>query len=432
MVAGVALGCTPTGHDVSSTTDADTAIASWKSSEQSYCGTVVIEVPPEPGRRAPIAVVLDSNAIWHQWWLTGDSWENLRRLVEQDRIVFYVSEVVVQEVARGRRHDANDLVRDLDQINLNRIERLLKLGLPAKRKDLASKVQELVADYDTELRVRLNELGAVIIPVPSVSHQVVLTRALEKRRPFDAEGRDGYRDVLIWHSLLDVAELDYGGIVFVTNNTSDFCTGKPPALLPTLADELGKTSPETKVLLATTVAEVGTRVEEVERLLGLEVVTFKRPGDDVIRAALAECIDVIVAGTPPPTPGRWGKDLKDGWPFHSILEEDPIDAVSIDLDLDTLKVVPDGDSWEEFTATVLAEVTLDGFAFKADYYVEDQVRLDVQDADWNNHYMHVWEYHDADLTFRLTLNEDGTSVEECWLEEAVERLHPDDHHVGDE
>lgn len=172
---------------------------------------MVVEFPPEPGRRAPIAVVLDSNAMWHQWWLSGGSWENLRSLVEHGRIVFYVPEVVVQEVARGRRHDANDLVRDLDQVNLSRIERLLKLGLPTKRKDLASKVQELVADYDSELRVRLEELEAVIIPVPSVSHQVVLTRALEKRRPFDAKGRDGYRDALIWHSLLDVVELGHEG-----------------------------------------------------------------------------------------------------------------------------------------------------------------------------------------------------------------------------
>jgi len=202
-------------------------------------------------------------------------------------------------------------------------------------------------------------------------------------------------------------------------------------LLPALTDELGEASPETMVLLATTVAEVGARVEEVERRLGLEVVTFKRPRDDDIRGALSNCIDVIVAGVQPPTPGRWGEDLQDGWQFHSILEEDPIDVLSIDIFPDTPECVPDGGSWEKFTATVRAEVTLDGFAFKADVYVENRVRLDVQDADWNNHYMHVWEYHDADLTFRLTLDEDGTAVEECWLEKAVERLHPDDHHAGD-
>lgn len=389
--------------------------------EQGYGDAVVNEVPTEPGQPAPIAVVIDSNIMWHQWWLTGASWEKMRDLVDQDRIVLYVPEVVVQEVARGRRHDANELIEELNQVNLSRIERLLNLELPTNKTDLASKVHTLVANYDTELRARLLELGAEIIPVPSVSQQVILTRALENRRPFDADGRNGYRDVLIWHSLLDIAKLSYDGIVFASNNTSDFCTGKPSVLLPVLADELANVSPRTKVLLAASVKEIGTRVEEMERLIEPEPVTFARPDDDHIQAALIVCVDVIVAGAKPPTPGRWGEDLDEGWPFHSILEEDPVDAVSIDLDSNTLSCAPGGDDWEEFIATVRAEVTLGGFAFKADYYVEDRVRLSVQDSDWNKHYMHVQEYHDADLTFRLTLNKDG-EIEECWLTGAEEKL----------
>lgn len=173
--------------------------------------------------------------------------------------------------------------------------------------------------------------------------------------------------------------------MFVTNNTSDFCTGKASALLPALADELGDASPGMVALIAIVVAEIGARVEEIERLLGPKVATFTRPRDDDIRAALSGCIDVIVAGSQLPTPGHWGEDLHDGWPFRSILEEDPIDVLSIDLYPNTLDCILDGDSWKEFTATVRAEVALDGFAFKADYYVEDRVRLDVQDAEWNDH-----------------------------------------------
>lgn len=385
---------------------------------------MVVEFSPRRGHRAPVTVLLDSNAIWNQWWLTGKSWEYLRSLVEERRIDLFVPEVVVQEVVRGRHHDANELIVALDKINLSRIERLLRLGLPTKREHLASKVQELVADYDTELRARLDELRAVVFPIPSVSHQTVLTRALESRRPFDTKGRDGYRDVLIWHSLLEVSELGYRGIVFVTNNTSDFCTGKPPNLLPALTDELCDTCPDMTVLIATTVAEVRARVEELERCLGLEVATFKRPKDEEIRTALSVCIDFVVAGGQPPTPGRWGEDLQDGWPFRSILEEDPVDVASIDVYPGSLECAPDGDSWVEFTATVRAEVALDGFAFKADVYGEDRISLEVQDADWNDNYMHVWEYHEADLTFRLTLNEKG-AVEECWLESAVGRLRPE-------
>ncbi|WP_197523439.1 PIN domain-containing protein [Actinokineospora pegani] len=392
---------------------------------------MIDQIPSAPAHHASVAVVVDSNAMWNQWGLTGKSWERLRTLVEQGRISFCVPDVVVQEVARGRRHDANDLVSELDAVGLHRIERLMKLGLPMTRTDLTSQVHSLVENYETELRARLDELRAVIIPVPSVDHQVILDRALQRRRPFDAEGRNGYRDVLIWHSLLDVVERGHDGVVFVTNNTKDFCTGKPPSLLPALVAELAEVSPGVKLVVATTIAHANAGIEEVERALGLEHPAFARPKDEDIKAALDLCVDVEVAGVIPPTSGRWGAELDNGWEFRSIIEDDPVEAVSIDFDLATLVCAPDGENWKEFTATVEGTVTLDGFAFKSDYYGEDRISLDVLDSDWNNHYMHVNEYHDATLTFRLTLDEKGSAIGECWLEHAVETISPDEDQPGE-
>jgi hypothetical protein len=97
-------------------------------------------------------------------------------------------------------------------------------------------------------------------------------------------------------------------------------------------------------------------------------------------------------------------------------------VVSIDLDDTTLVCLPASEDWAEFTATVQAGVTLDGFAYKADVYIEEDINVAVQDSDWNEHYMHVWEYHNAELTFRLTLDDNGTTIAECWLEKAKERL----------
>ena len=91
---------------------------------------MVADVPASADPHASVAVVLDANAMWNQWWLSGASWDELRDLVEQERIALYVPEVVVQEVVRGRHHDAHDLVRQLTEIKLARIERLLSLGLP--------------------------------------------------------------------------------------------------------------------------------------------------------------------------------------------------------------------------------------------------------------------------------------------------------------
>lgn len=398
-----------------------------------YPGPIVADAHASADSSVSVAVVLDANVMWNQWWLTGASWEELRGLVDQQRIALYVPEVVVQEVARGRRHDAHDLVRQLAEIKLARIERLLELGLPTDRRELTRHVQELVADYETELRTRLGELRAVITPIPAVSHQEVLTRAMERRRPFDAEGRNGYRDALIWHSLLDIVKRGYAGIVFVTNNTTDFCTGKPPALLPALADELAKVSPQTVAVVATKVAEIGSRVAEVESRIepetdAEEMPKFERPSDVDIWVALSDCVEVIVAGVEPPTSGRWGMDLTDGWQFGSILEKEPVDVVSIDLDDATLICAQDGEDWAEFTAKIQAEVTLDGFAYKADVYIEDRVTVEVQDWDWNDHYMNVYEYHNAELTFRLALNDEGIAIEECWLEEAEEKFNVSESH----
>lgn len=400
--------------------------------------------------RAPIAVVLDSNPMWRQWRLAGRSWEYVREQVEKQRIAFYVPEVVVQEVVRGHRTDANELVRGLDDLNLPRINRLLQLNLPNDRRELENLVEDVVADYDTELRDRLKALGAEIIQVPTTSHQEILTRAMLRRPPFDKDGRDGYRDALIWYSLLDVAKRDHAGVVFVTNNTSDFCMGKsrkgkPPVLHPELVKDLAEVSATAVAVLATNVNEIGARVDEVECRIaqttaGDEVATdgrqpgqgaqlstkeglpaFKKPGDDDVQAALVRCIDTIVAGVDAPNPGWWGSDLEDGWQFRSILEDEQLRVVSIDPEWWTLEFTTEGTDWAEFTATVDAVVTMDGFAFKADVYVEDQISFDIQDSDWNDHYMHVLEYHEARLEFRLLLNDNGAAIQECWLEDAMEK-----------
>lgn len=377
----------------------------------------------EMGVHVPIAVVVDSNAIWNRWWLDDKSWEALKNLGEQGRIALHVPEVVVQEVVRGRRHDANELVSELAKLRLPRIERLLQLGLPTDRRDLTAQVQERVRHYDTELRSRLGELGAVIVPIPGVSHRDVLTRALEGRRPFDGKGRNGYRDVLIWHSVLDVAANSYPGVVFVTDNTRDFCASKSSSLLPDLLAEIVEISPHTVAVVASTVAEVGARVDELELQFAPvkhgevaddeEPILFKPPGNEDIRDALNHCGDVIAAGVTPRTPGRWGADLADGWDFSTVLEEDPREVASIDFDFVTLACEPSSGDWAEFTATVEAEVTLDGFAYKSDIYGDEPI--EIQDADWNDHYMHVLEHHSAELTFQLVLGTDGITIEECWL-----------------
>jgi len=64
-----------------------------------------------------------------------------------------------------------------------------------------------------------------VLPYPQVSHETVTRRALARRKPFTGtkRGTVGYRDSLIWESVVGLAEKgDEEPIAFVTSNTADF------------------------------------------------------------------------------------------------------------------------------------------------------------------------------------------------------------------
>lgn len=58
---------------------------------------------------------------------------------------------------------------------------------------------------------------------PNISHKEVVQRALERKKPFKSDGKDGYRDYLIWVTFLGVvSHYSMEDACFVTLNTRDF------------------------------------------------------------------------------------------------------------------------------------------------------------------------------------------------------------------
>ena len=82
----------------------------------------------------------------------------------------------------------------------------------------------------------IDECGGEVAPYPSVSHADVVERALRRRRPFSAAG-DGYRDCLVWHTVLEGLREDDEEMAFISENTSDFAT-RSGTLHPDLIAEL--------------------------------------------------------------------------------------------------------------------------------------------------------------------------------------------------
>ncbi|MDA0302641.1 MAG: hypothetical protein O2822_08950 [Chloroflexi bacterium] len=78
-----------------------------------------------------------------------------------------------------------------------------------------------------------------VLPIPEVSHEVVIDRMHRGSKPFGRGGEQrekGYRDFLIWQSVLELKPSASGALALVTGNTKDFA-GANGELDRDLADE---------------------------------------------------------------------------------------------------------------------------------------------------------------------------------------------------
>lgn len=96
-----------------------------------------------------------------------------------------------------------------------------------------------VATYDSFLRETLSEASAHIPELPSVPHDLLVHKALQRRPPFAGRGT-GYRDALIWETVKEILRTSDESVTFVTANTSDFGSsdvGIPQGLLDELTTD---------------------------------------------------------------------------------------------------------------------------------------------------------------------------------------------------
>ncbi|PSL51525.1 uncharacterized protein DUF4935 [Saccharothrix carnea] len=363
-------------------------------------------------QRKRVAVVIDSNAVWDDWLLERDVWTRLAILSGHGLIEVCLPEVVVQELARGYKRALNNLVAGLEKLKLTKLASLLELNVPPNIADLNDSTTEKIATYVPRLRARLAELGVTTLPVPAVDQQTMLTRALEARKPFDAEGKNGYRDSLIWYTVLSMCK-DRGPstkIMFVTDNTKDFCDTKGE-LHESLLEEVVATG-SSPIVTARNLRLAVQYLKDVEHLdteLELDEFPVVTPSREQIEAIITAACEQIAGQRVTTAEQVEYSDASDFSGFHTIIE-DEADLQDIQPDLDTIEwelAGRDLDGRPMLEVSLDAGVTLDGMAFKADYYGADVDSVSVLDGDWNDHYMWVATYHRGRLSLLVYLTVDG-------------------------
>ncbi len=182
-----------------------------------------------------VCVVLDANALRRDRFFSKHASRLLVREAREGRIRLVIPEVALDEAINLYREDVS-----AHQVKIMRASQELSQLRADPGIDLEPLVvNEPLDDYRTFLSEIIRVTGAIVAPYPAIPHSEVVSRALRRDRPFDPDGRDGYRDTLIWETIKQVAQQHDEQIVFVSADPKAFSPNKDAtALHRNLRDEL--------------------------------------------------------------------------------------------------------------------------------------------------------------------------------------------------
>jgi hypothetical protein len=272
-------------------------------------------------------VVLDSSVITERdWHLASAAASALLSAARRAQLQLVVPEVVVREVSTKLRERERDTLR---KVNDSRAA-LRKLQASFSQDARSADDYHLVGDkIEADLRRRLEIAHVEITPLPEVSHSDLVDRALARRRPFDKQGRKGYRDALIWQTVLDGANANTV-TVFGANNPEDFADERDKSKLhPDLVEDLSARGlGASAVVLADSLDAVVRRVLEPARAL-LSELQQRLIDDDPWQTDLEEDIKALITAE-----GHYVDDsavdvqIEDrGEPFADGIEDESLDDI---------------------------------------------------------------------------------------------------------
>lgn len=166
--------------------------------------------------------IIDTNFVHLDYYLKGTFITILCQSSEVLRHKVYMPMIVFDELVKQYREEIEEQIQKARDIE-NDVRRLTEKRVELNLKEL----EKCIDNYPTLLARACEEQEIEILPYPQVPHQEVVQRELHKRKPFREfeHGTTGYRDTLIWETVMELCEkmrYNMDKIVLLTNNTLDF------------------------------------------------------------------------------------------------------------------------------------------------------------------------------------------------------------------
>lgn len=179
-------------------------------------------------------IFLDSNIICSDYKMKSPSFE-----VAQKVGTIVLGQIVVDEVCNKYRENLEERVSKAKKAIQDLNDLLFTPHIDWNELDITGECNK----YKDSLEMFIIESGMTVAePYPKDEHEVIVQRALQRKKPFKTDGSTGYRDYLVWLTCLEVAK-SYSSeeIHFISCNTRDFADPNDKEKLhPDLLEDLAK------------------------------------------------------------------------------------------------------------------------------------------------------------------------------------------------
>jgi hypothetical protein len=355
-------------------------------------------------------VILDTTEFFDSPRADSNSFRVLQEYVRRTQSHLVVPEIVVREVinhVRERLLRVESNLRDAEQD----YEKLRTIGaglLTVDRPNFDDALRAYAGSFRGTLRYGFNTL---FLPIPTVAHDELLERALLRKRPF-AKGKDGYRDALIWLSIVAYVKEHPAEYVFITNNVRDFSEkdlrvdlGELPAGCTLKYENDLKSFNDTHAKVA---------LERLNALADRLHANLQLPGVD-LRDKLSDLSHDTLA--------KISSKLRIRSLAHRDVEE-PYYIESYDVPAAiAIKEVYRAEGKIMVECSASYECTIEGYMFLSDAYgLSDEENIHVTDWEWNDHYAAVEFVGTIETLFLIRLAEVDEAEQTTYLLESIEIL----------
>lgn len=321
-------------------------------------------------------IVLDTNIIFNNWLLHNPSIALIERFINLQQATLIIPEIVVQEVKNLYRRQLEEAKPKLKQLNGLR----KAVGDPAIQVD----VDVTVAKYERAFEARLEELKVERLTYDDIPHSRVVDRALRARRPF-REQEKGYRDTLLWESVVRHAQQAEEPIFFITENSDDFADKQNKGQLHAhLLEDLRVAGLAADAVMLYHQIQLFAKAQIEPKLQRAEQILQALQQDRYGPFSIHQWVDVEQKELFVDDPG-WLDAVLNTPPFNN-LDEPTISQIEEIGELEVTDAKYIDQDRILIHARIDVTVLVDGFIEKSAYFLldEDEQRmLEIMDNDWN-------------------------------------------------